>query len=206
VRQDTRGDVGRWADGVSRIYLHGALSRAIRSADAPLWRHGGSGPRPGSLPPDELEHYRRAAPRMRAFGRRLVAELEAAPHGRLRPELGAVRGAHATRGARPAAKVAARADRAPSPPKTRAWRIPSPRAIKECLDDYVIGQERAKKVLAVAVANHYKRVDWRGGGEPGFRQSNVLLLRPTGAGKTLLLETLARRLPVPCAPAHAPRS
>jgi ATP-dependent Clp protease ATP-binding subunit ClpX len=203
--QHTLGDVGRWADGLSRIYLHGALRRAIRSADAPLWRHGGSRQGPDSSRPEELEHYRRAAPRMRAFGRRLVAELEAPPDWRPGPALGTARRANAARRARPAPKEAARADPAPPPSKPRAWRIPSPRAIRECLDDYVIGQERAKKVLAVAVANHYKRLEWRRRGEPGPRKSNVLLLGPTGSGKTLLVETLARGLELPYALADATR-
>ena len=87
--------------------------------------------------------------------------------------------------------------------------IPKPAQIKATLDEYVIGQERAKKVLAVAVHNHYKRIDARhGDAEEGdepveLQKSNILLLGPTGSGKTLLAQTLARILNVPFAIADA---
>jgi ATP-dependent Clp protease ATP-binding subunit ClpX len=78
--------------------------------------------------------------------------------------------------------------------------IPKPVDIKKTLDEYVIGQERAKKVLAVAVHNHYKRIDSRvGQDEVELQKSNILLIGPTGTGKTLLAQTLARILNVPFA-------
>jgi ATP-dependent Clp protease ATP-binding subunit ClpX len=89
-------------------------------------------------------------------------------------------------------------------PAGRGGRLPKPAEIKEVLDDFVIGQERAKKVLAVAVYNHYKRVE--GADRPGdveVQKSNILLLGPTGSGKTLLAQTLARVLNVPFAIADA---
>jgi ATP-dependent Clp protease ATP-binding subunit ClpX len=80
-------------------------------------------------------------------------------------------------------------------------KLPRPQEIKQVLDEYVIGQERAKKVLSVAVYNHYKRLQTRGGtrtkDEVELAKSNILLIGPTGCGKTLLAETLARLLNVP---------
>ncbi|RME36280.1 MAG: ATP-dependent Clp protease ATP-binding subunit ClpX [Deltaproteobacteria bacterium] len=82
--------------------------------------------------------------------------------------------------------------------------LPRPAEIKDILDDYVIGQERAKKVLSVAVYNHYKRVAHGGKKDDvEIQKSNILLLGPTGSGKTLLAQTLARVLNVPFAIADA---
>jgi len=84
--------------------------------------------------------------------------------------------------------------------------VPKPAEIKAVLDEYVIGQERAKKILAVAVHNHYKRIDAKvgpSGDDVELQKSNILLLGPTGCGKTLLAQTLARILNVPFAIADA---
>jgi ATP-dependent Clp protease ATP-binding subunit ClpX len=82
--------------------------------------------------------------------------------------------------------------------------VPKPTEIKATLDDYVIGQERAKKILAVAVHNHYKRIDTRvQSDDVELQKSNILLLGPTGSGKTLLAQTLAKIINVPFAIADA---
>ncbi|MDP3029753.1 MAG: ATP-dependent Clp protease ATP-binding subunit ClpX [Deltaproteobacteria bacterium] len=80
----------------------------------------------------------------------------------------------------------------------RSGSTPKPREIKKIMDEYVIGQERAKKILAVAVHNHYKRIDTRIDTQGiELQKSNILLVGPTGCGKTLLAQTLAKILNVP---------
>ena len=87
---------------------------------------------------------------------------------------------------------------------TTSTPLPKPAEIKAILDEYVIGQERAKKILSVAVHNHYKRIDSKvSADDVELQKSNILLLGPTGSGKTLLAQTLARILNVPFAIADA---
>jgi ATP-dependent Clp protease ATP-binding subunit ClpX len=111
--------------------------------------------------------------------------------------------AHADAGRKPAGKKIAR------PAPTLAT-IPRPQEIKGFLDQQVVGQDEAKKVLSVAVYNHYKRLAWQGDGKgetdrsaTRLHKSNILLIGPTGCGKTLLAQTLAELLDVPFAVADA---
>jgi ATP-dependent Clp protease ATP-binding subunit ClpX len=94
------------------------------------------------------------------------------------------------------------------PPSSRLDELPKPKEINEFLDEYVIGQEQAKKKLAVAVYNHYKRIRSRSSiaradDDVELQKSNILLIGPTGCGKTLLAQTLAKMLNVPFAIADA---
>ncbi|MBK9576413.1 MAG: ATP-dependent Clp protease ATP-binding subunit ClpX [Fibrobacteres bacterium] len=89
-------------------------------------------------------------------------------------------------------------DRSKAPATKTGVKLATPAQIKAHLDEYVIGQERAKKTLSVAVYNHYKRIGQAGGArDVHIDKSNVLLLGPTGSGKTLLAQTIARQLNVP---------
>ena len=81
--------------------------------------------------------------------------------------------------------------------------LPTPREIRDILDQYVIGQDEAKVALSVAVYNHYKRVYFGGDEDVELQKSNILMLGPTGSGKTLFAQTLARILQVPFAIADA---
>lgn len=88
-------------------------------------------------------------------------------------------------------------------PKTGGFTVPQPREIKKTLDQYVIGQDSAKKSLSIAVYNHYKRIFAADESDIELQKSNILLLGPTGVGKTMLAQTLAKLLNVPFAIADA---
>ena len=85
----------------------------------------------------------------------------------------------------------------------RPHKLPKPAEIKAVLDEYIIGQERAKIALSVAVYNHYKRIMYGGKSDVELQKSNILLIGPTGSGKTLFAQTMARLLDVPFAIADA---
>jgi ATP-dependent Clp protease ATP-binding subunit ClpX len=91
----------------------------------------------------------------------------------------------------------------PAKPKQSGQRIPPPKVLYEQLGEYVVGQEQAKKVLSVAVYNHYKRINAPASSEVELEKSNILLVGPTGSGKTLLARTLAKILDVPFSIADA---
>ena len=112
-------------------------------------------------------------------------------------------------GAEPSRKAAPAARKSNKPAPTLAS-IPKPLEIKSFLDQQVVGQNAAKKVMSVAVYNHYKRLAWQGDGQgeteetaTRLHKSNILLIGPTGCGKTLLAQTLAEMLDVPFAVADA---
>jgi len=114
-------------------------------------------------------------------------------------------------GGRPSAEANRKsAQRKPPKPAPTLASIPKPHQIKAFLDQQVVGQDEAKKVLAVAVYNHYKRLAWQGDGQgetdrsaTRLHKSNILLIGPTGCGKTLLAQSLAELLDVPFAVADA---
>jgi ATP-dependent Clp protease ATP-binding subunit ClpX len=110
------------------------------------------------------------------------------------------------RSGRPAKKRRREAGRTPGDSPLGHWEegaLKTPRQIQAYLDEYVIGQERAKKTLSVAVHNHYRRALYEGDADVELDKSNILLVGPTGSGKTLLARTLARFLDVPFAIADA---
>ena len=100
-------------------------------------------------------------------------------------------------------KIKKKSDRDPNVPLIDLKKVPAPHKIKEQLDEYVIGQDYAKKVMSVAVYNHYKRVATNTMDEIEIEKSNMLMIGPTGSGKTYLVKTLAKLLDVPLAIADA---
>ena len=100
-------------------------------------------------------------------------------------------------------KVKKKSNRKPGEPLIDLSKVPAPHKIKEQLDEYVIGQEHAKKVMSVAVYNHYKRVATNSMDDIEIEKSNMLMIGPTGCGKTYLVRTLAKLLDVPLAIADA---
>ena len=100
----------------------------------------------------------------------------------------------------PKQKIKKRKEEKKAPKKEFTMKdVPPPHRIKEQLDEYVIGQEQAKKVMAVAVYNHYKRILSESRDDVEIEKSNMLMIGPTGSGKTYLVQTLAKLLNVPLA-------
>ena len=85
----------------------------------------------------------------------------------------------------------------PAKAKKQSTHIPKPKEIREFLDQYVIGQDAAKKFLSVAVYNHYKRLNQPTDDDVDIEKSNIIMVGPTGTGKTLIAKTIARLLKVP---------
>ncbi len=100
-------------------------------------------------------------------------------------------------------KIKKKSNRKPGEPIIDLKKIPAPHKLKEMLDEYVIGQEYAKKVMSVAVYNHYKRVATNSMDDIEIEKSNMLMIGPTGCGKTYIVKTLAKLLDVPLAIADA---
>ena len=94
-------------------------------------------------------------------------------------------------------------ERVEQTPELEFESLPKPADIKANLDEYIVGQERAKTVLSVAVYNHYKRILYAGSNDVELQKSNILLIGPTGSGKTLFAQSLAKMLNVPFAIADA---
>ena len=179
--QQSLSDLERWTSGISRVYLEGALERALRGAAA-LWRRNR---REDLSPGEETAIYRR---NLRHLARR-PARTRPRPLARPSPTAAAPRSRTATRGETAREPV-----------------LLSPPQIKKALDKHVVGQERAKKILAVAVSNHCKRIRWEAQtGTRTLKKSNIVLIGPTGSGKSLLADTLARTLSMPFVAVDATR-
>ncbi|HEV8320567.1 MAG TPA: ATP-dependent Clp protease ATP-binding subunit ClpX [Myxococcota bacterium] len=207
TKQRAIESIAVWAVRISPVYLEGALRRAIARTRRPPHDGGGESPAAGRAwlrTRVQFVGEERSAPRQGPHGNIGAGRGERAPERHLAD----VRFAAAPLEP-PTAGAAAEWRPAPPPrpsarPALKPGRPPRPARIKAALDEYVVGQDLAKKVLAVAVYNHYKRLAAAGDGDTvELRKSNILLVGPTGSGKTLLAQTLARVLDVPFAIADA---